>query len=216
MRARRLRMVAAVASVVISLVALAETAPPASASGSQVSIMQDSARVLADPSGTLATFRALGVSMVRVVVIWAQIAPDWQARTPPDGFDASDPAAYPQENWAPYDEIVKQANADGIDVDFTLSGGAPRWAEGPGIPAAAVGNQYWARRPSARAFGQFVHAVGERYSGSYVPAGQTAPLPRVSFWAIWNEPNFGEDLGPQAIKGSTVSVAPGMYRGLVG
>ncbi len=216
MRARRLRMVAAVASVVISLVALAETAPPASASGSQVSIMQDSARVLADPSGTLATFRALGVSMVRVVVIWAQIAPDWQARTPPDGFDASDPAAYPQENWAPYDEIVKQANADGIDVDFTLSGGAPRWAEGPGIPAAAVGNQYWAWRPSARAFGQFVHAVGERYSGSYVPAGQTAPLPRVSFWAIWNEPNFGEDLGPQAIKGSTVSVAPGMYRGLVG
>jgi hypothetical protein len=38
----------------------------------------------------------------------------------------------------------------------------------------------------------------------------------VSFWAIWNEPNFGEDLGPQAIDGSTVSVAPGMYRNLVG
>ena len=36
----------------------------------------------------------------------------------------------------------------------------------------------------------------------------------MSFWAIWNEPNFGEDLGPQAIDGSTVSVAPGMYRGL--
>jgi hypothetical protein len=58
--------------------------------------------------------------------------------------------------------------------------------------------------------------VGQRYSGSYVPPGQTAPLPRVSFWAVWNEPNFGEDLGPQAVKGSTVSVAPGMYRSLVG
>jgi hypothetical protein len=216
MRARRLRMLAAAASAVISLVALAGTAPPASASSTQVSIMQDSARVLADPSGTLATLRTLGVSMVRVVVVWAQIAPAWQARTPPDAFDAADPGAYPQENWAPYDEIVKQANADGIAVDFTLSGGAPRWAEGPGIPSAALGNQYWAWRPSARAFGQFVRAVGERYSGNYVPPGHTAPLPRVSFWAIWNEPNFGEDLGPQAIKGSTVSVAPGMYRSLVG
>jgi hypothetical protein len=37
----------------------------------------------------------------------------------------------------------------------------------------------------------------------------------VHFWAIFNEPNFGEDLGPQAIKGSTVSVGPMMYRSLV-
>jgi hypothetical protein len=57
--------------------------------------------------------------------------------------------------------------------------------------------------------------VGERYSGSYVPAGATEPLPRVSFWALWNEPNFGEDLGPQAVDGSTVPVAPVMYRKLV-
>jgi hypothetical protein len=37
----------------------------------------------------------------------------------------------------------------------------------------------------------------------------------VNFWVIWNEPNFGEDLAPQAINGSTVSVAPSMYRYLV-
>jgi hypothetical protein len=189
---------------------------PASASANQLSIIQDSPRLLADPSGTLATVRALGVNMVRVVVVWAQIAPDWEARTPPRAFDAADPAAYPEANWAPYDAIVKQANADGIAVDFTVSGGAPRWAEGPGIPLAALDNLYWAWKPSARDFGQFVRAVGERYSGTYVPRGKTAPLPRVSFWAIWNEPNFGEDLGPQAIDGSTVSVAPGMYRSLVG
>ena len=36
----------------------------------------------------------------------------------------------------------------------------------------------------------------------------------MSFWGVWNEPNFGEDLGPQAVNGSTVSVAPGMYRAL--
>ena len=209
-------MLAAAAGVVISAGTLAGTAPPASASAGQLSIIQDSTRVLSDPSGTLATFRALGVNMVRVIVVWAQIAPDWKARTPPSAFAAEDPAAYPAANWAPYDAIVKQASADGIALDFTLSGGAPRWAEGPGIPPAALDNLYWAWRPSAVDFGQFVRAVGQRYSGTYIPPGQTAPLPRVSFWAIWNEPNFGEDLGPQATNGSAVSVAPGMYRGLIG
>jgi hypothetical protein len=100
-------------------------------------------------------------------------------------------------------------------VDLTLSGGAPRWAEGPGIPSAALDNPFWAWRPSAADFGQFVRAAGERYSGSYVPPGQSTPLPRVNFWAIWNEPNFGEDLGPQATRGSTVATGPMMYRGLL-
>ncbi len=49
-----------------------------------------------------------------------------------------------------------------------------------------------------------------------MPPGQTAPLPRVNVWAVWNEPNFGEDLGPQAVNGSTVAVAPKTYRSLVG
>jgi hypothetical protein len=216
MRVGRLTALAAGVALILSLAAVAETTPPAAASAGQVSIIQDPSRQLADPSATLATFRAFGVNMVRVIVVWAQIAPGWDSRTPPRAFDASDPATYPKANWAPYDAIVKQAAADGIGVDFTLSGGAPRWAEGPGIPSAALDNPYWAWRPSASAFGQFVRAVGERYSGTYVPPGEADPLPRVSFWSIWNEPNFGEDLGPQAIKGSTVSVAPSMYRVLVG
>ena len=216
MTVRRVWTLAATVGVIVSILVLVRAPASASASAGQVSIIQDSARLLADPAGTLNTFRALGVDTVRVIVGWAQIAPDWDARTPPRAFDAADPADYPEANWAPYDAIVKQASADGIAVDFTLSGGAPRWAEGPGIPPAALDNQYWAWRPSATAFGQFAQAVGERYSGTYVPPGQIAPLPRVSFWAIWNEPNFGEDLGPQAVKGSTVPVGPGMYRSLVG
>ncbi len=218
MRARRVRTLAATVGVIVAVgILVGAPAPaPASASDGQISIIQDSNLVISDPLRTLATFRALGVNTVRVIVVWAQVAPDFEARTPPRGFDATDPAAYPAENWAPYDEIVKVASADGIAVDFTLSGGAPRWAEGPGIPPAALDNPFWAWRPSAREFGQFARAVGERYSGVYVPPDQIAPLPRVSFWAVWNEPNFGEDLGPQAVLGSTVSVAPGMYRNLVG
>ena len=201
-------------AAVIAAAAVTVAPGAALASRSQVSIIQDSTRMLSDPAGTVSTFRALGVRMVRIIVVWAQIAPDFQSRTAPAGFNASDPAAYPQANWAPYDRMVELAEQDGIAVDLTLSGGAPRWAEGPGIPSAALDNQFWAWRPSARDFGQFAHAAAERYSGAYVPPGGTEPLPRVSFWAIWNEPNFGEDLGPQATEGSTVSVAPAMYRGL--
>jgi hypothetical protein len=207
---RGLALVAAISAIGLAL------APAALGSANQMSIIQDSTRMLTAPAQTLSTFRALGVRTVRIIVVWAQIAPHPTARYVSAGFNASDPASYPQANWAPYDEMIQLAHNDGLGVDLTLSGGAPRWAEGPGIPSAALDNEFWAWRPSATAFGQFVRAAGERYSGTYVPPGQTAALPRVSFWAIWNEPNFGEDLGPQAVSGSTVSVAPGMYRALAG
>jgi hypothetical protein len=212
MRARLL--IAALLTTAVTAGSLA-VAPAAFASTGQISMIQDSTRMLSDPAGTMSAFRVLGVRMLRIIVVWAQIAPQAQSRTAPHGFDAADPASYPAANWAPYDTMVELAHADGIAVDLTLSGGAPRWAEGAGIPPAALDNQFWAWRPSAPAFGQFAGAVGERYSGTYIPPGQSSPLPRVSFWAIWNEPNFGEDLGPQATNGSTVSVAPGMYRSLV-
>jgi hypothetical protein len=217
MKASRVRTLAAIVGVFASVSGVALGLPaPAAASVDQLSIIQDSNLVLQNPGPTLATIRALGVNTIRVIVDWAQIAPGWQNRTPPRNFVATDPAAYPAINWAPYDEVVKLASADGITIDFTLSGGAPRWAEGPGIPRAALDNQFWAWRPSPQAFGLFVRAVGQRYSGTYVPPGQPTALPRVSFWAIWNEPNFGEDLGPQAIDGSTVALGPYMYRNLVG
>ena len=46
-------------------------------------------------------------------------------------------------------------------------------------------------------------------------SGDPNDLPRVSFWEIWNEPNFGGDLAPQAIKGSSVPTAAPMYRSLL-
>jgi hypothetical protein len=57
--------------------------------------------------------------------------------------------------------------------------------------------------------------MGTRYSGHFMPKGATAPLPAVHFWALFNEPNFGQDLGPQAINDSKVLTAPMYYRGLV-
>ena len=75
----------------------------------------------------------------------------------------------------------------------------PLWAAGPGAPPGA--HPQW--KPSPAAYGQFMRAVGTRYSGSFKPAGAATPLPRVSYWSIWNEPNFGPDLAPQAIDHST-------------
>ncbi len=134
----------------------------------------------------------------------------------PKGFDATDPADYPAGAWDRLDAIVRDAGAEGLGVDFVLTGAAPRWADGPGAPAVVSITPYRAWFPSPAKFGAFVRAVGTRYSGTYPdPDDPSTPLPRVSFWSIWNEPNFGEDLGPQATHGSTVSSAPAMYRGLV-
>src|SRR2546423_1129859 len=71
---------------------------------------------------------------------------------------------------------------------------APSWATGrPG-----ENDPDGAYAPSPSEFGRFVHAVGRRYSGHFVPSGaEGAPLPRVRFWSIWNEPNIGEFLRPQ-------------------
>jgi hypothetical protein len=40
-------------------------------------------------------------------------------------------------------------------------------------------------------------------------------LPKVTQWSIWNEPNYGPQLAPQATSNSTLEVAPALYRGLV-
>jgi len=177
-------------------------------------MFQDDTRMLNEPGPTLQTLRELGVGVVRVTLAWNTVAP---AQRPP-GFTAVLPADYPAANWSIYDQIVRDAHADGIAVDFSLTGPAPLWAAGGGQPAP--GN-YGEWKPSATAFGQFVEAVATRYSGSYDPISDTIAhrnsddLPRVSFWELWNEPNFGEDLAPQAIKGSTVPASGPAYRSLL-
>jgi hypothetical protein len=191
----------------------------AQASHTQITIIQDGSLMLSNPAGTLIQMRSLGATTVRVVLDWTAVAPHIQSTRKPH-FAASRPGAYPSANWGFYDTVVRDAAADGLTVDLTVAGGAPRWAEGPGIPPGYVISHtpaalYYAWKPNATDYGQFVHAVAERYDGHFTPAGQSTPLPRVRFWTIWNEPNFGEDLGPQATDTSRISYAPMLYRNLV-
>jgi hypothetical protein len=216
MRFCRRVLITLAAGAVFAALHLAAPPTPALASSSQIAIIEDDGHMLTDPMGTLERFRGLGAQMVRVFLPWSAIAPDWQSTTVPDGFDGTDPAAYPDGVWDRWDAVVRDAKQVGIAIDLVIGGGAPRWADGPGIPSDAAQNINRAWYPSASLFGDFVRAAATRYGGNFPdPTDPTKTLPRVSFWSLWNEPNFGEDLAPQAINGSRTSVAPGMYRGLV-
>jgi hypothetical protein len=188
-------------------------APTPARSTPLVSIFEAQHQLVADPAATLTELRGLGVGVVRVFVPWAALAPRPLSRTAPRGFDAASPAAYPASRWAPYDAIVRAARPRGIAVYFSLEGPAPLWAAGREAPPNSPGNGgFW--KPSPVPYGAFVHAVGTRYSGHYVPAGG-APLPRVSIWSLWNEPNDGPELAPQATHDSTVEASAAVYRRLL-
>jgi hypothetical protein len=194
-------------------------AATAAASNSQQAMFEDETQMLTNPSLTIQRLRMLGVGRIRLGVRWYQIAPKPFSSRPPNGFRGSDPAAYPSANWGIWDAIIQQATQAGIAVDLNASGGAPSWALGPGRPRGNT-NMYW--DPSPSKYEAFVHALGVRYSGNYDPKlGKLVPgdpndLPRVSFWSVWNEPDYGPSLAPQGVLGHlTIENSPRMYRNLV-
>ena len=189
------------------------------ASKTQQSIFSDgTSELVSDPQQTLTTLRSLGVTTLRVFVPWASIAPRARSRRPPRAFVPADPADYPRRAWKPFDALVRVAKADGIRLLLQPTSPAPIWAVGRAPRGTGEHNPAtW--MPSAREFGEFVHALGTRYSGDYDPRahakrpGNPNDLPRISFWSIWNEPNFGPDLTPQAEHGIEVSAPE--YRSLL-
>jgi hypothetical protein len=219
------RVTAAVIAGVALLAAMGLTACGSSGSGTSrlpsarsaplLSIFEAEAPLYGDPPGTLATLRALGADTVRVYVPWrgsgfAPMAPDPSAARPPAHFDGANPAAYPEASWSSLDTIIRDAARAGLHVDLTIGGRPPLWARGPGDPGHPAHPQW---RPNVTAFGAWVRALGRRYSGHYRDPATGATAPRVDFWAIWNEPNFGPEIAPQAPHG--IAVSPGIYRNLL-
>jgi hypothetical protein len=201
-------------SRLLIIVALASCVPaaPALASHNQVTMFEADAQLRVDPDGTMAVLKGLGVGTVRVSVQWNSVTLGALTATDaPAGFHPADPRAG-QYDWRTLDRIVEAARADGITVDLSLTGGAPLWAIGADPPPGAR-RPNW--KPAADQYGAFVMAVATRYSGRFRVAPGAAPLPRVSTWEIWNEPNFGPDLAPQAVDGSRLPVAAHRYRQLV-
>ena len=206
--------------------ALLVCAAPASASRGQVTIMQDDRRVLQSGADTrnrtLDEFQALGVDVLKLHMLWDDVAPGDQ--TKPDGFDGANPDAYPREAWEPFDQAIAGAQARGMRVLLQLGGRAPEWASDNRV-----------NNPDPVEFGRFVTAVGRRYAGGSAPAGgggggpggTPLPLPnqdasaaqaggsspRVDMWSLWNEPNLSSWLGPQFRRKRPNS--PRLYRALL-
>ena len=167
------------------LIALALLAVlPATASAAlELGLQDDAYLTSADPRAWQLT-RELHPAVIRYNVDWSSVA-----RTRP--VRAADPAD-PAYDWTAPDSIVRNASSQGARVLLTLVQ-APRWANGGSIPRAAP--------LDARDFGAFCRASATRYSGSFVPAGATEPLPRVTSYTVWNEPNRGQFLEPQGRHG---------------
>jgi hypothetical protein len=188
----------------------------------QESWFEDDVNLYANPAATLGQLRFLGVDRVRVAVRWYLIAPHPLSRRRPRHFNAANPAEYPSGVWKGWDQIVADAKADGIAVTFDLVGGAPRWATGPN-PPRDHGNVHLNWDPSPKEFGSFARAVATRYSGNYDPVaqkldpGNPRDLPKVSFWSVWNEPNYGPGIAPQGVYPGHLRIenSPRMYRNLV-
>jgi hypothetical protein len=206
-----------VAAAVVGVVLLSGGSSATTRRGPLLSIFQDDDHLLYSSSGvveqTLDQLKALGVDELRVTVLWSQIAPAASSTTRPAGFNARDPAAYPEPSWAPYDRLILLARQRGLGVDLNLTAPGPLWAMASGAPNVKDATHF---KPAPAAFGDFVAAVGARYDGRYtVHAGSIAvTLPRVSFWTVWNEPNQPGWLFPQwaSVGGRRVMIAPELYR----
>jgi hypothetical protein len=175
---------------------LLSTASPAAASSNLQSMFEVPPLEFAPTQGqdapnTLQTLRYLGADIVRVNVVWSDLAPDPM----PAGFNASDPNSY---HWGWLDTVVNAADNAGLSVDLALAGPAPSWAVGPGAPS---GGEHGVWEPSAADYGQFIHAVGAHFS-------------QVHFFELWNEANWGPALAPQYLS-SSVPASAKFYRGLV-
>ncbi len=217
-------MLALTAAVAVGCVAVAiagcgggSAKPDAQVSRTQPleTIFEAQAELFASPGPTLDQLKQIGVDDVKVFMPWSEMTPDPASHTRPAGFDAASPAAYVAAQWAPFDAIVRAAASRGMGVDMALEAPAPLWAIGAGLPPGTSSGFVGSWEPSAKEYGLFVKAVGMRYDGHYTPPGQTAPLPAVRFWSIWNEPNYGAQLAPQAVDNSTVEVSPLLYRELL-
>ena len=213
MSLRTARRTCAAAALTCALLG-AVAAAPAHAAHFMVSIMQDDNQFVygtkAQRLTALQRTKALGADAIRATVLWDFLATKRRIR------NGSSPAAYPPQHWDKYDELVKEASARGIQVYFNLTGPGPSWTHARSPDPA--NRSSW--KPKAREFRRFVQAVATRYSGAYRDENAGGGiLPRVSWWSLFNEPNHGAWLTPQAqrFKGirKPVPTSPVVYRGLL-
>ena len=192
----------------------------------------------------LQQMKNMGADEIKVSVYWGLIAPDSNSSHRPS-FNAADPGDYPSQAWARYDLIDKEAAKLGIKVYFMLQGQAPVWAraslplQGPPLSimpklsewkafVEAVGKRYSGSYVPGRESDTSSTPTQNPVSILGIPisltpdsptAGASAastPLPRVSAWELWNEPNERGWLTPyrKQVGGQLRVTQPELYRSL--
>jgi hypothetical protein len=159
-----------------------------------VGLTDEANTLYGDPAATFQTLTSLGVQVVRVNLYWG--GTPWavsRAAKPSDPSDPGDPAY----DWSLYDRLVRYAAANQIKVVFSILF-TPEWANGD------AGRNVAPTDPTD--LEAFAYAAAVRYSGYWTPppwqqdpsygSGAT-PLPAVTMWTAWNEPNNPVWLTPQ-------------------
>lgn len=196
----------------VAALALGAAAQPAFGAKFMLSVMQDDNQLVYGTAhmreASMRRMKSIGVDAIRVTVLWEAVAPRRRPRNP------RDPGSYPARNWDRYDDVVRAAAQNGLQVYFDVTPPGPRWAHAKSPDPS--NRRTW--RPNPREFGRFFQAVARRYNGKWRDENtDRRALPRVSWWGIGNEPNQGGWLTPQArrIGGRIVPQSPHWYRKLL-
>jgi hypothetical protein len=209
-------------ALIAALTSLMALAGQAHASTTQESMAQDDRMLLnygtGVQAGALKDLQSLGVTALHVDITWASLAPSANSAKPPKGKDLTNPATYKASRWAILDSLVRGAGLRNMSILLTPTAPAPLWGT-----TCSTADRRRARlkgicKPSASLYGKFVKALGKRYSGTYFDprSPATLPLPRISRWSIYNEPNLKSWLYPATTTshGRLIPTDAKLYRAL--
>jgi hypothetical protein len=208
--------------LIAAVTSFAAFAGQAHASKTQESMAQDDRMLLnyghGVQEGALKDLQSLGVTAIHADITWASLAPSPNSKKPPKGKDLTNPATYRASRWAILDSLVRGAQSRGMTILLTPTAPAPLWGT-----TCSTADRKRARikgicKPSASLYGKFVKALGKRYSGKYfdTTSSATLPLPRISRWSLYNEPNLKSWLYPATTKsgGKLIPTDAKLYRAL--
>jgi hypothetical protein len=156
-------------------------------------VIDEAQTLYGNPESAFSTLQTLHAQVIRVNLYWGGTKWAVANEKPADPTDPGDPAY----NWTLYDRLVRYAAARDIRVVFSILF-TPSWANGGRARNVAPANPLDLQ--------QFAYAAAVRYSGYWTPpAAQqdatledpTSPLPAVTMWTAWNEPNNPVWLAPQ-------------------
>lgn len=173
---------------------------PAAGARTLHTVLQDDQLSLFSPGWLpqyMSRLRSLGVDVLRISSEWKLEAPDPNSPAPPPGFRFTDPREYSSPGMQLLDRAVRAAASAGLGVMIDPAFSAPRWATTDRTVPGASSDPLYRTDIDVRKLAAWETMLARRYSGTFTPAGERTPLPRVDEFTLWNEPNGGGFLRPQ-------------------